>query len=311
MLLPARWNWASIARWIAPWMVTFGVAFIGDQLTHQAYSSFWGSAAIVIGMLWSFPGLRAWSLAAMTYGGVWISFNLLRALASSENWAIVRPSLIGHLDDQLLGGAVTSQRMQAWWFARSGLSPLDVALTLVHLSFFVVPFLIALLLWVQQRRAFWRLVLATACCFALSLAGFFLMPTTPPWMAHPDTVSRIPHLVLVDAGLLRDGAGSAYGFEPNALAAFPSVHVAATVLVLMAMWTNAGRWRGARSIQCASLLYALAMSFGVVYLGEHYLLDVLGGWLVASAGWVFSGWILTDRQRAGWMKRPRFHRGRY
>lgn len=271
------WTWGVIARWVLPWMIAFSVAFAGDRLTDQAWSSFWGSGAIVVSVLWSFPGIRSWAVAIVAFGGVWVGFNLLRALAARSDLAVVGPFAVGRLDERMLGGVLTSQRLQERSIVTAGISPIDIALTLIHLSFFVVPFLIALLLWIRNSRTFWRFTVATAICFAIAVIGLFFLPTAPPWMRDPASVSRIPHRVLVDFGLLREGGnGSAYGFEPNALAAFPSVHVAATVLVLLAMWKEAERWRWTRSIRAASLLYAVAMSFGVIYLGEHYLLDVWG-----------------------------------
>ncbi len=39
----------------------------------------------------------------------------------------------------------------------------------------------------------------------------------------------------------------------------------------------------------ATFAYSLAMSISVVYLGEHYLIDVVMGWVVAIAGWRLAG----------------------
>lgn len=75
---------------------------------------------------------------------------------------------------------------------------------------------------------------------------------------------------------------AAFWFEPNDLAAMPSVHVAMAVLVFLVL----GRimpWGWV-----IGALYALAMSISVIYLGDHFALDVAAGWLVALAAWRLS-----------------------
>lgn len=299
---------ARLGRFALPWVLAFAVAFVGDRLTHQQWSSFWGSGAILVGALVSIPGLRAFALAAGAFGGAWLGFNLLRALAGRSgrdlDIVLAGPDAIARLDAALAGGIATSTRWQAGRLdaLRAGeVTWLDVALTGVHLSFFVVPFAVALIVWLRDRPQFWRLTLATALTFALALPGFFLLPTAPPWMHDPAHVARIPALVL-DQWEMPDltGGDGGYAFEPNALAAFPSVHVAATVLVLLVAWPvtdgdDAGtnqRW----SVRVAAAAYAVAMSVGVIWLGEHYLIDALGGWAVALAGWGLAGRLIA-RQR--------------
>jgi membrane-associated phospholipid phosphatase len=44
-------------------------------------------------------------------------------------------------------------------------------------------------------------------------------------------------------------------------------------------------------------VYALLMTFAVVYLGEHYVLDAALGWVVAGAGWWLAGRL--DNHRDG------------
>lgn len=50
-------------------------------------------------------------------------------------------------------------------------------------------------------------------------------------------------------------------------------------------------------------VYAMLMSIGVVYLGEHYVLDMVGGWMFAVAGW-----LLAKRIRANETGRRVIHR---
>ncbi len=60
----------------------------------------------------------------------------------------------------------------------------------------------------------------------------------------------------------------------------PSVHMAVTFVVVLALW------RERRALAVIGALYAAAMALALVYLGEHYAVDVLAGVLVALAAWL-------------------------
>ncbi|HWO73850.1 MAG TPA: phosphatase PAP2 family protein, partial [Dehalococcoidia bacterium] len=50
-----------------------------------------------------------------------------------------------------------------------------------------------------------------------------------------------------------------------------------------------------------AVAYPLAMGFAIVYMGEHYVIDVLAGWAY-GAGAFWAVWILPEwwgRRRAG------------
>jgi membrane-associated phospholipid phosphatase len=61
----------------------------------------------------------------------------------------------------------------------------------------------------------------------------------------------------------------------NEVAAVPSLHAGVTLLISLFFWSRTRRWRW------LLVLYPLAMAVALVYLGEHYVSDVLLGWLYA------------------------------
>jgi membrane-associated phospholipid phosphatase len=160
---------------------------------------------------------------------------------------------------------------------------LDAVMTVVHASHFVFFLSFGLLLWRTQREGF--LVWRRALVFGMyaGLLGYYLLPTAPPWLAadggltppvsrivHDAYVTHIPQLYEV--------------FDTNPVAAMPSVHVVFPVVcALIAL-----RWM--RPLAAAAVaVYALAGCFAVVYLGEHYGVDVVAGALVAAAGFALAG----------------------
>lgn len=272
-------------RQLLPVVAFFAIAFTVDMITGQSYSSAWGSAAIVASVIHLVPAIRPALVALGGYAAIWVTFNLGRAFAEDIGLAIAEPETIDGWERAMFGGKLPSASMQARWFdaAQGGMH--DVLLSLVHASFFIMPFLMAGMLWWKRRRHFRDYAGATAATFALDLLGFVFLPTAPPWMSDPGEVTRVTHHVLEQsAGFSLGGAsgGDAFWFEPNDLAALPSVHVAATVLVFLAarrLGTLAG-WLGG--------LYALLMTLAVVYLGEHFVIDALLGWGMALVGWHLS-----------------------
>jgi membrane-associated phospholipid phosphatase len=158
-----------------------------------------------------------------------------------------------------------------------------------------VPLVFAFLLWMWRKRYYWRFV---GSYLLLSYAGFatyVLYPMAPPWWAAGE--GRIPPVasILDDVhfGVVTNPVVLATQFfKPNPVAAMPSIHAAFPVLVWLVawrIWPRAG-W--------ALLPYPLAMGFAVVYMGEHYAIDVVAGWLYAIVAFcaVWTDWRWFPRQ---------------
>ncbi len=165
----------------------------------------------------------------------------------------------------------------------------DVGFTLVYTSYFIVPFVLAGVLWARERPAFvafTRRLITLALC---GLATYILFPATPPWMAaemgllenvHRTTADGWQVLGVGTAGLFSKGQGSV-----NLVAAVPSLHSALTALVAMFLWRRVGP-----AIRPLLVLYPLAMGLTLIATGEHYLFDVALGWLYAGAVMAAWGW---------------------
>ena len=48
----------------------------------------------------------------------------------------------------------------------------------------------------------------------------------------------------------------------------------------------------------ALMAYPVAMGFALVYTGEHYVSDVLAGWLYAGIAFAAVTWLFRRRERA-------------
>lgn len=183
------------------------------------------------------------------------------------------------LERTVFGGHVPTLVLQNALYTPGSVGLADGLAVGVHLSYFVVPHALALLLWMTRRRQFGRYALELLGAAYIGLAASFVLPTAPPWLAGQSGqlpfVHRLVHDVLngVDPSLYRQGYDIV---GTNAVAAMPSLHMAMTAVVVV------GAWRLGRVFGLLATTYGLAMAFSLVYTGEHYGVDVLAGLATAA-----------------------------
>jgi len=111
------------------------------------------------------------------------------------------------------------------------------------------------------------LTVGTACAY--------LTTTRPVWLAL--LIIGLSALLVrgVDPGDRADAGGAALVSDQNPLAAMPSLHLALTLVIALTIW------RVDRRLGIAATIYTVAMGVSLVYLGEHWLVDVLVGAAIA------------------------------
>jgi membrane-associated phospholipid phosphatase len=66
----------------------------------------------------------------------------------------------------------------------------------------------------------------------------------------------------------------------------PSIHFAVTFMLFWVAMDYGRRWR------IAAAIYSLSMAMALIYMGEHYVVDILAGAAITSIGWLAAGrWI--------------------
>jgi membrane-associated phospholipid phosphatase len=214
-----------------------------------------------------------------------------------REWLGIKPNIWPQLDaDRVVFGQLPTVTLQhALYDARSP-HWYDYATFPVYLSHFFVTLLVLGVLWKVSYERFrhYRALVVT-----LATAGFVtyvLFPAVPPWEAgwygYIEPVSRtIAHmwgaLGVEPAKALFENHGEFYNQE----AAIPSLHAAYPMLLLLFFW-GAGRWA-----RVGLVSYVLAMAFTLVYSGEHYVADIIVGWLYAAAVFAGVGWARRRRAR--------------
>jgi membrane-associated phospholipid phosphatase len=194
--------------------------------------------------------------------------------------------------DRVLGlGELPTVRLQralarvgpegAEWSARDG------ALVWAHWSWFMVPHGAIAYILLRHPERFPRAAAMMYAVFDVGASFYWVVPTAPPWYAAAEGVPGADgepavRRMMVEYGELfwQDGWGPLYSvFGGNPLAAMPSLHFATSLMAALLL-AQVGAAPGA-----LGFAYLVALSFALVYLGEHYLVDLLGGAALTAAVW--------------------------
>lgn len=178
--------------------------------------------------------------------------------------------------DRALGlGRLPNARLQRALARLPRVGALNRTLTWVHWLWFLEPYLALLWILLRHPQRFPRSARQMAAVFDLGCLGYFAVPTAPPWWASEqgqtgEPVERI--MVSVGEETWRSAWPAMYGaLGGNPWAAMPSLHFATSTMAAISL-SEAGRVEGA-----VGWTYAVTLGFALVYLGEHYVTDLLAG----------------------------------
>lgn len=157
---------------------------------------------------------------------------------------------------------------------------LDRVVTVVYGSWFVPQLLMGYLL-LRHAEFVPRAGARLSAAYHLTCPFYFFAPEAPPWWASEKEgrmggeIERVARLVVCD---LLDRPPPADGKVPgNPWGSMPSDHISSAAITAMGLHEVSPLY-GA-----LGWTYVAAASFAVVYLGEHYVLDVLVGLAIAEA----------------------------
>jgi membrane-associated phospholipid phosphatase len=230
-------------------------------------------------------GWRAFGKALLDwlpFTAVLVVYDVSRGIADGLGMPL-HVSDVAAADRDLFGGTVPTVYLQQHFLDPGSPHWYDALATLIYTSHFIATPVVAAVLWLRSREA-WK-GFATRVV-VLSLAGlvtYVLFPAAPPWYAAREGVIE-PVIRASSRGwlwlhvnhagnLLSEGQAAS-----NPVAAMPSLHTAfATLIALYVASRLHSRWR------YLIVLYPLAMGLSLVYLGEHYVVDLAAGVLYALA----------------------------
>ncbi len=235
-----------------------------------------------------------------TFLADWIPFALL-LLAYEEfrglslHWdGHIHVGDIASLERLLFGTPIPTVRLQHLLYVPGHVGPIDVFATGLYFVHFVGVLGLAFWLWLRHdRRTYWRYVLAVLVLSYLGFATYAIFPAMPPRLAYAQgAVQPLTDVFAYTVGhfvLFRPFFTVYQWIDPNPYAAMPSLHIGYPFLVFLVatrLWP--GRW------SWLTVLYPVLMTFAVVYMGEHYVVDCVAGSLYA----MLSFWLVWDAPSA-------------
>src|ERR671933_2062253 len=181
--------------------------------------------------------------------------------------------------DRALGlGELPGLRLQRALARPGAIGRADQVLVWCHWGWFLVPHATVAYLLLRRPALFPRGAAQMYAVFDFGLVGYWALPTAPPWYAaeagvlgHDDPALRRMMREHGEAFWKAAWAPLYDVLAGNPLAAMPSLHFA-TSLMCAHLLAEAGPLPGA-----IGWSYAIALGFALVYLGEHYVIDLIAG----------------------------------
>jgi len=147
---------------------------------------------------------------------------------------------------------------------------------LFYTSFFYYSFLVAYILWLKNRLLFLEYIRLFLILSFIGLVFFFLIPTAPPWYTAIELEIEIKRPVYQNVLKLHESTLLYYFLYANPVAALPSMHVAWPMFTSLFIIK-----KGQHKSRYLLLVIPLMIGFSVILTGEHFLLDVIAGCLLA------------------------------
>lgn len=229
------------------------------------------------------------------YSVMWLSYNETYGIAGRLGQPRQVES-VRNIDRFLFLGTDPNVWVQQHFYDPLHVRWYDVVASCVYFTHFIVPATVMVLLWVNNRQQWVRWMRRFATVLAIACITFVLMPTVPPWLAGEGGYHALPTLARpvsrgwqhIGLGIFSHAWDAGKDFS-NPLAAMPSLH-ASFALFTVAFFLPAIKWRW---LKVAVFAFPVAMAMSLVYLGEHYVADIIAGWLVV--GFSFYVWNRIER----------------
>ena len=244
----------------------------GAYVTPDLFIILAAVIAVVLGRARLF--VRDW----LPFIAILLAWQSMRSLADNLGLTVHSDDIIA-LERSLFFGMVPSVELQAWLHQAGSVNAIDLFTAFLYVAHFALPLTVALFFWVVRRPLYYRYITALMVMSFSAFVVFILFPVAPPRFAGAygealpvrdllnDTFTSL-QFAPVTTWLYANISG-------NDVAAMPSLHSA---YPLLAYLFAREVWRRASLVL---LVYSAAVWFSVVYLGHHYVVDVIGGILFA------------------------------
>lgn len=200
----------------------------------------------------------------------WLPFLFVLLLYEALQAEVFRGGFRHDFDRELLNidlrmlGYTPAVTMESWI---SG--PLTDLMTLFYFLHLILPPVLGLKLYLQEKMLFRQFLVSVLAATALGIAGYVTVPAVGPAAAFPEMFT-----VSLD-GALYGSVGRMIDMVRAPRDVFPSLHVCLSAIVL---WFS---WKAGRGWFAAILPLVIGNWISTMYLRYHYFIDVIAGWIAA------------------------------
>ncbi len=207
-----------------------------------------------------------------------IAYDFLRGFADDLNGMVhyIEPIRITQF---LFNGHIPTVDLQHMFYTPGTLHWYDYLATYLYLLHFALPLGFAAVIWLYNRKYFIEFMVGLSVLSYAAFISYLIFPLAPPWLASQHgllpPITKIFNVVL-HSFPDRIQLPTIYRLiGPNLVAAIPSMHTAYATLVTLFAVKFFGK------LGLVFLLYTVGMWITIVYLGEHYVIDIAAGVLYA------------------------------
>lgn len=216
-----------------------------------------------------------------------ISYDFLRGFADNLGQRVdfLGPILI----EQGIFGIIPTIELQRMLYSVSNISWIDYLSAIFYFLHFALPLAFGYILWLINRSYFKQFVTGILILSYSAWATFLIYPSAAPWLASNEGyIPKVYKILDTTLSAFPDKWNLPtiyHNFNPNLVAAIPSLHGAYPLLVLL----FAVRFFRVKALPF--LIYCLGVWFSLVYLGEHYVVDILAGAIYAIIAYFVAIWL--------------------
>lgn len=273
-----------------------GFLYFNFRLTVEWVALMLFVAALVLGKGMQF--LRDWGVFVL----VLLAWQLITPVATQFGFPWHLTELIA-ADKFLFNGTVPAAWLQVHLHHPGILEPWDVFAATIYMSHFLMPLVCGFLLWMASRETYRNFAISFVLLAFAGFVTYIVYPSVPPHMAS-QPLKHIHGIYVVAAGghVYLPGVQNlfqvtlAHWFSPyhgyvsltwmgltflnlhyDPVAEIPSEHAAFPMLFFLFLRHQFGRpayW---------VLLYIAAVLFTILYLGMHWVIDAIIGFMYAGA----------------------------
>ena len=205
---------------------------------------------------------------------LFLAYEEMRGFASKTGFA---PHDLSGLERAVFGGAIPTLVLQHAFYHPGVVSPQDLLGMFFYFMHFPLPIAVGFYFWVNNRDHYRRFVAALLLMCFVAFATYLFFPSAPPWYQFPHEVVKINNVTVPALWGGKYFVSEIYtSFNPNQFAAFPSLHASFPALAAAYAWTRY------RPLAIGLILWSLAVVLSIVYLGEHYVVDALAGYVYVA-----------------------------